>query len=295
MLQPTTSSGASLQSDSGSVNGLSDQFREFGHARVPATARSATLAWRVLQLSMRSRGQQIAGQVKQLSLKDKELLAEWTAVAKAAVAAVGATSPEFLVDSKMLIAPPKQGLQAVHWDTARTREAHELFTCILYCSNGAHSTALPTFPTNEVLSFSHDRHAMQKVVHLLLPRHYSSTPAQPGEVAVFRLSTPHFGVANTMPQGNRVVLFGLLSPSHKSGQDSQQVFPWLYTRYAFEEKDQPPKSLEYAWSLVEGREYNPLDRIFLDEGKTARDQSKACLIAHGLLEACHGGLHPKRP
>lgn len=290
-LPASSSSLASSSSTSTSEAALREQFRVYGHARVPASPDSFQLAWEILQLPMRQRGEQIAGKVKQFPLQDPRLVANWTKVAQAAAAAVGVTSPEFLVDAKLLIAPPGQGLQAVHWDTARTREAHDHFACILFCSNGASSTALPTFPTNEALSFSHDREAMRQVTKLLQPTpdNYSSTPAQPGEVIVFRLSTPHYGVANGMRQGNRVVLFGLLSSSDTPGQDAQQVFAWLYTRYAFEKPKQPPRSLEFAWSLVQGAAYEPLERILLDEGKASRDEAEACLILHGLLQTYHAG------
>jgi len=140
------------------------------------------------------------------------------------------------------------------------------------CSSGSWSTALPTFVTNDDLSFSSDPAAMRRVAHLLQREYYSSTPAQPGEAVLFRLSTPHFGVANTMPQGNRVVLFGLLSPSPEPGQDALQVFPWLYARYAF-----GPRSLEYALSLVAGRAFRPLSRMLADEGPAMRDEAEACL------------------
>ena len=151
-----------------------------------------------MQLSHRARGEEIAGQVKQLQLTDPQLLAEWSAVARETAAAVGVDSPEFLVDAKLLLAAPKRGLQSVHWDTARSREAHTQLACILACSSGASSTALPTFPTNDDLSFSSNPSAMRRVAHLLQPEHYASSPAQPGEAVLFRLSTPHFGVANTM-------------------------------------------------------------------------------------------------
>jgi hypothetical protein len=258
---------------------LSEQFRVFGHARAPPSPRSARLAWQAMQLSQRARGEPIAGQVKQLPLTDQQLLAEWGAVARETAAAVGVASPEFLVDAKLLLAAPSRGLQSVHWDTARTREAHAQLACILVCSSGASSTALPTFPTNDDLSFSTDPAAMRRVAHLLQPQHYASSPAQPGEVIVFRLSTPHFGVANSMPQGNRVVLFGLLSSTSQPGQDALQVFPWLYTRYAF-----GCSSLEFARSLVEGRAHSPLQRLQGDEGAASREEAEACLRAWSLFD-----------
>jgi len=41
-----------------------------------------------MQLSQRARGEEIAGQVKQLLLTDSQLLAEWSAVAMEIAAAV---------------------------------------------------------------------------------------------------------------------------------------------------------------------------------------------------------------
>lgn len=277
---PPPSSTVSLTPSS--ALSLREHFCVFGHARVPPSARSASLAWQIMQLSHRARGEEIAGQVKQLQLTDPQLLAEWSAVARETAAAVGVDSPEFLVDAKLLLAAPKRGLQSVHWDTARSREAHTQLACILACSSGASSTALPTFPTNDDLSFSSNPSAMRRVAHLLQPEHYASSPAQPGEVIVFRLSTPHFGVANSMPQGNRVVLFGLLSSTSQPGQDALQVFPWLYTRFAF-----GASSREFARSLVEGRAHSPLKRLLGDEGATSRKKAEACLRAWNLFDAYH--------
>jgi hypothetical protein len=188
----------------------------------------------------------------------------------------------FVVDSKLLLAPPGKGQQAVHWDTARHPASSSQYSCILYCSNGCFSTALPRFPANDALNFSMDPAAMRPVAHLLNVENYESLPVSAGELVFFRASTPHFGVRNTMPQGNRVVLFSMLSADSKPGQDELQVFPWLYIGYAF-----GFDSCEFAQALVDGKEHKPLVCIKGDETPEAYEATVACLKKWGLFEMYH--------
>lgn len=238
-------------------------------------------------------GVPIAGGVEQFSVETQELLDEWEKVTHEAVAAVGLKRPKYLVDTKMLVAKPKKGLQGVHLDTGRGHAAHTQLVCILICSSGSHATALPLFPFNCDLSFSHEPQTMQRVFHLLQPEHYHDDPndyAVVGEVVVFRLSTPHFGVANRMQKNNRVVLFGLLSHMKGNGQDELQVYPWLYARDAFGE-DSP----EYAQSLVDGRAFKPLDRLAKDErGRSSHKIAAELLKKYGLFDAYHATTKAKK-
>lgn len=141
------------------------------------------------------------------------------------------------------------------------------------------STACPLFPTNEALSFSADPAEMRSVAHLLEESNYKSVPVYPGDIIFFRQSTPHFGVANTMQQGNRVMLFSVLSPTAEQGQDAFQVFPWLYHGKAF-----GYDSFEFAKALVEGRAHDPVIRIGRDEGAARAEEARKCLRAWDLLE-----------
>jgi hypothetical protein len=124
---------------------------------------------------------------------------------------------------------------------------------------------------------------MQSVAPLLDRDQYESLAASAGDIIFFRQSTPHYGVQNTLPQGNRVMLFGILSASDAPGQDELQVFPWLYIGAAFGRN-----SFEFARSLVEGRMHKPLVRIAGDEGSAARDSAIACLKKWNLLDAYNG-------
>jgi hypothetical protein len=274
-------------SSSPSSSSLQQQFSVFGFARVPSSARSRALAWTIMQQSHRSTGDSIAGQVRQIALSKLKqahsMEEEWTAVVQETAAAVGVDSAEhFVVESKLLLAPPGKGHQPVHWDTARHPSAALRYSCILYCSSGCSSTALPRFPNNDILNFSLDPAALQPVAHLLDAHSYESLPVSAGDLVFFRTSTPHYGVRNTMPQGNRVVLFGMLSPVSTPGQDAVQVFPWLWTGLAF-----GWDSFEFALSMVEGREHKPLPRILADEGVVAAQATIECLKKWGMFEAYH--------
>jgi len=262
------------------------RFHAFGYARMSSTARSRALAWRLLQVSHRSNSNStIAGNVKQLELdklkETRELQDEWIAVVRETAAAVGISGVDrlFVVDSKLLIAAPKHGQQPVHFDCARERSAGDRHSFILICSNGCYSTALPRFPANDALSFSHTEEDMQREAHLLHESHYESLPATAGDIILFRQSTPHFGVQNAMPQGNRVVLFGMLSPSNAPGQDAEQVFPWLFVGAAF-----GWKSKKFATALVEGRQHQPVRRISQDSGETAGNLAYECLRRWNLFD-----------
>src|SRR5690606_17259122 len=121
--------------------------------------------------------------------------------------------------------------------------------------NGSSSTALPTFPANDALSFSSSPSEMQSVAHLLKPQLYESRPVFPGQLILFRQSTPHYGVRSSGENGQRLVLFSVLSPSSKPAQDALQVYPWPYIGAAF-----GWNSREFARALVENKAHKPLDR-----------------------------------
>ncbi len=288
-LPTTVAAPTSVEADAAAVLSSTSphrrRFDELGHTLVPSSEQSRSIAWGVTQLCHRSQaGGIIAGDVKQLDLSvvtgGHELAEEWDAVVKQTAVELGIdVESMFVVDSKLLSAPPGRGHQPIHFDCARTVEAREKFSCLLVCSNGCYSTALPRFAENTDLSFSNNRRSMQQAAHLLDDCNYDSVPVSVGDIIFFRQSTPHRGVANTMPQGNRIMLFSILSPSDEEMQDDQQVFPWLYIGDAF-----GWESFEFAQALVRERRHKPIQRITRDYGQHNRKRAEACLSMWELTE-----------
>lgn len=264
-------------------------FEEYGYIRVRGNDRSRQLAWEAVQISRRAskHSSVIAGNVRQfdISVMDhlRDFMSRWSDLLKEVAESVGIdTKDMFVVDPKLLVAPPKHGQQAVHWDGPRHRTSATKFTGILYCSNGSMSTALPRFPANDILSFSDDPSEMASVSNLLDPVQYDSQSVHPGDLVFFRHSIPHFGVQNICEQGDRVVLFGILSSSSVSMQDAVQVFPWLYIGAAF-----GWSSLEFAKALVEYKAYSPVQRIQKDEGDSEKEVCLNCLRRWKLFASYH--------
>ena len=264
-------------------------FEEYGYIRVKGNDTSRQLAWEAVQISRRAsrHSSVIAGNVRQfdLSLMDdlRDFLTRWSNLLKEVAESVGInTTNMFVVDPKLLVAPPKHGQQAVHWDGPRHHTSAVKFTGILYCSNGSMSTALPRFPANDTLSFSDIPSEMASVSHLLDSSQYDSQPVHPGDLVFFQHSIPHFGVRNICEQGDRVVLFGILSSSDASMQDAVQVFPWLYIGAAF-----GWDSIEFAKALVEYKAYSPVQRIQRDEGDSEKEVCLGCLRRWKLFTSYH--------
>jgi len=257
-----------------------NRFLKYGYVRADATDASRELAWKMMSIDRGaplSMGvDDISGNVRQYDLtttsrvnKFRESIEEWNRIVKQLAESVDIdTKSLYVVDPKLLVAQPKEGLQPIHFDCARTSLSHNTFSAILYCSNGCLSTALPKFPANDLLSYSHIPSEMQSVAHLLERDQYESLPVQVGDMVLFRQSTPHFGVQNDCARDNRVVLFSILSPSPLENQDASQVFSWLYVGEAFSWK-----SIEFAQSLVENKQYQPISRIRDDVDK---ESSLAC-------------------
>jgi hypothetical protein len=265
---------------------MSKHLRLFGYTFVPATERSRALAHQVAEAREPSLvGEEIAGNVVQADLHQltgsDQIIPEWASLVKETAELVGVdTSAMFVVDPKLLVAGPGQGQQAVHWDCARDLLAAAKYTCLLVCSAGSFSTALPAFPEDPLLSFSNDPEEMRSVAHLLDPGQYVSARLSPGDVIFFRQSTPHYGVKNTCKVGDRALLFAVLSSSPASMQDAEQVFPWLFVGAAFGRS-----SKEFAQALVANRMYDPLGRLEQDEGSRVRCAAVNCLRKFHLLES----------
>jgi hypothetical protein len=250
---------------------LREQFSNFGYARVTSTEASRKLAWKLLQESQRGPKEIISGLVRQytpqkLTMESTDpLKAELEKLVRETAKSVGVDDADemFVVDNKLLVAIPKKGKQMVHWDMMRCREARTTYSFIIFLSSGCWSTALPKFPSNDNLSFSQDPATMRKVLHLLDEQQYESLPVDVGDIVFFRQSTPHFGVQNELPQGNRVAMFSILSSSQQWQQDADQVFSHLYVGYACSWT-----SREFAQALVDAKTVNsdPLNKIKEEQG-----------------------------
>lgn len=282
------SQATSTQAAPSSAAPLLASFQRLGHAILSATTASSELAWHVARLRRGAPGVEIAGKVRQVDLALNPdfapLQASWHAVVRDAATRVGVSAEQLhVVEQKLLVAAPNAhgGLdQPVHWDCARDAAAAEKFSCLLVCSPGALSTALPRFDACSTLSFSHTPAEMRTVAHLLRPQEYESVPVLPGDIVFFRQSTPHYGVSNSCPRGERVMLFSMLSPSAAPQQDELQVFPWLYAGAAF-----GWLSREYAQCLVDHRAHGPIQRLELDHGRRARLNAHRCLRLWKLFDS----------
>jgi hypothetical protein len=267
---------------------LRQQFSNFGYARAPSTEPSRQLAWKLLQASQRGEKEVITGDVRQhtpsllVHSSTDTLVAELETLVKETATYVGVDDADsmFVVDSKILVAAPKKGKQMVHWDMERCLAAKTTYSFLLFLSNGCYSTALPTFPTNDDLSFSDNPDTMQAAAHLLDEKQYQSLPVNAGDIVFFRQSTPHFGVQNRLAQGNRIALFSILSSSREWGQDKHQVFPYLYVGQAF-----TWGSREFARALVDAKLFDPLEKIKQDQGQSAYQLAVRTLGRWGMMAA----------
>jgi hypothetical protein len=192
-------------------------FELFGFALLRATSASAGLAWRLMQLRPMA-PIEIAGRVNQQDLtqhaefqRDGQLFHQWEEILHASAKCLGvATAPLHVVAPKQLVAEMDKGQQAIHWDSYEGHlTANEKLSCIMYCSSGSHSTAMPRFQPQH-LRPGRNPAAMRAAAYLLDPEWYHSVPVMPGDIMIFRQSIPHFGVRNRA-LSSRVALFSMLS------------------------------------------------------------------------------------
>ena len=259
-----------------------EYFSKFASVRQPAVDETRKLAWKIMQLKRDVEKQGIAGKVTQLTPVEFEknsaspMRLELETLVRKIAAENGILNAQkmHVVDTKLLIAPPNRGKQFVHWDRTRDRKISNAYTFLLCCTNGCHSTALPTFEANEILSFSNKPSEMRKVAHLLqdTPENYKSLPMEVGEIVLFKQTLPHYGVANSMPQENRVMLFCVLSEFPEWNQDTDQVPAWLFVGHAF-----GWISEEFASSLVANRAHDPITRIQSNQGDKDMNTALECL------------------
>ena len=266
-----------------------EQLSQFGFARVPATAETRKLAWKLSQMDKVSAGQIIAGGVRQVTPPElsenstDELRTEVEKLVKQTAVDLGIPEVEkkFVVDHKLLVSNPAKGQQFAHWDRRRDQKSTKMYTFLICCSNGSWSTALPMYKTDSRLSSSTKLSEMREVAHLLraIPENFRSMPMLDGDIIMFEHTTPHYGVANTMPSGKRMMFFCVLTDTPEWRQDEEQVPAWLFVGEAF-----GWESEEFARSLVENRKHSPLERILGDFTATDYQIATDCLQRFGLLK-----------
>lgn len=114
-----------------------------------------------------------------------------------------------------------------------TDRISRVYTVILYMSEGAHSTAFPTFPladcalpdfVSEDSSEVRNAAALQRTVErgLLETDHFQRWPVHFGDMALFSQATMHFGTENTSVV-DRLALFSVYTPFPEQRQDDLQV------------------------------------------------------------------------
>ncbi|MDO9333798.1 MAG: hypothetical protein Q7T57_04675, partial [Dehalococcoidales bacterium] len=224
----------------------------------------------------------IAGDVTQYDLASvlpRALQTQWHAVMRAAATTVGISdASELSIQAeKLLSAAPGKGEQALHFD--RDDEADRLrrvFSCILYCSHGAHSTAVPRFaPGDFALPVYDDSEAVLNATELRATverglwedEAYHQCNVAPGDVMIFSQAVPHRGTRNPLALAPRICLFSIVTPFAEPKQDDFQVYRWMYiaAAYGF-------ASRELAAAVHRDRAHRPLDRFSADaKGAEARE------------------------
>jgi hypothetical protein len=244
---------------------------------------AAELARRVAALPADVPSRLLAGRTMQQTLAEtagwKALCSDAESLCRRACDAVGFVHSGLLfIEPKRLVSLPGQGEQAVHWDCAYAYDTPPTtITFLLHCTegDGIDMTALPLYSAREripatrprdTVAFGSERmhttksrrRQLQSAIPLLDKQHFHRVSARVGDVTLCRQSVPHYGTRNNSG-GERVVLFAMLSASPLPTQDDFQFFRWQFVAEAFGHE-----SLEYAQSLVAGKEFESMER-FPDE------------------------------
>lgn len=122
--------------------------------------------------------QGILGKVNQYPLTHNQqfkLIKErWHALVRNVALFIGVnTDNMFVVDEKLLLSGTSTSNkstidQATHFDSAREAASSSKYSVLLVCSNGSHATALPTFKSNNDLSFNTNPIVMQTAARVCL-------------------------------------------------------------------------------------------------------------------------------
>jgi len=129
---------------------------------------------------------------------------------------------------KLLRSGPGLGLQPVHYDVPRYKDAVQCYSVLMYCT-GTTSTAVPKLDAATMRPLFTDGEELSAKQHALAEKlcaeeNFISFPVQAGATLVFSAATPHYGVRN-IASTDRVVLYALFSPSEEPAQDDTQRFP----------------------------------------------------------------------
>ena len=134
-----------------------------------------------------------------------------------------------LVEMKMLQAPPGLGDQPVHNDIAEYDHASKCHSVLLYAT-ASHSTAVPLLSRDVMRPAFRDGDEVTdeewtENVALCDEKNFTSVRVSPGEVMTFVTTVAHKGVKNRSTTTDRIVIYGLYSPSRALNQGKIQRFP----------------------------------------------------------------------
>jgi len=191
-------------------------------------------------------------------------------------------------DEKLLIAGRQKGEQAPHFDRDDTAGVlKQVYTVILYLTDGVNSTAFPQFALDEFALPEFD--SDQKVLNAAALRatvergclnkeRYDCWPVRVGDMAIFTQATMHFGTKNSILH-ERMALFSVLTPFAGNRQDDYQIYRWLYVGFAYGDQ-----SRELAEALWRDREFEPLDRFSANSaGHQSHEAYISCLLRWGYI------------
>jgi len=207
---------------------------------------------------------------------------------EAAGARKGDQPLQLVQDEKLLIAGRQKGEQAPHFDRDDSADKlKQVYTIILYLTDGVDSTAFPQFPLDEFAVPEFDAHdvvqnaaAMRATVErgCLNKERYDRWPVRVGDMALFTQATMHFGTKNNILH-ERIALFSVLTPFDEKRQDDYQIYSWLYVGFAYGEQ-----SRESAEALWQARDFEPLQRFSANaSGRRSHEAYISCLLRWGYI------------
>jgi hypothetical protein len=135
-----------------------------------------------------------------------------------------------LVQLKLLSAEQGVGLQPFHHDVRKKANAKRCISVLFYCTPNR-TADMPRKTAEEMdPAFSEnpncldDREEMRIIRRLCAVKNFVNSPAPPGTAVAFRTTVCHRGVRNKKLQ-DRVVVYGLFSPTNRPGQGAMQNYP----------------------------------------------------------------------
>jgi hypothetical protein len=279
-LPPFEQSTVTASSSKGPLYDLANDpltmFNKYGYAIIRATAATRAFAGKIVRMPISKAPKvakdSIAGDVTQVNLSvvrefTEDLRNEWHEIMREAAKQVGIKNADalYIQAEKLLAALSEKGEQALHCDRDDDPEKlRQVFTVILYCSPGVHSTSFPRFtpdqfalPRFDVEDNVLNQADLQRTVRcgLLDEDVYHRCDVEVGDIAIFPQSIPHAGTRNPSSL-TRIALFSILTPFQQPNQDNYQIFRWMYIEKAF-----GGDSLELAEAVYHDRQHDPLGRF----------------------------------